>query len=134
MHPEYDGYTNEVVKQADVVCLIIKPCIDVLIHVKILLGFPLMYEMPASVRANDLKFYANYTDLGGPAMTWAMFALGWIDLGEYEQAAKYFLQGCVPVSICMCMCMYLLVRAALILDRARQATISCTDKVISCFS
>ena len=77
MHPEYDGYTDEIVKQADV----------------ILLGFPLMYAMPASVRANDLLFYANHTDLGGPAMTWAMFAVGWLDCGDWDAAAAYFAQG-----------------------------------------
>ena len=77
IHPEYDGYTNEVVKQADV----------------ILLGFPLLYDMPAQVRANDLIFYEPLTDLGGPAMTWAMFAIGWIDLGNYTKAAELFLQG-----------------------------------------
>ena len=77
MHPEYEGYTDETVKQADV----------------ILLGFPLMYDMPASVRANDLLFYGNHTDPNGPAMTWAMFAVGWLDYGDYSQAASYFKQG-----------------------------------------
>jgi hypothetical protein len=33
-HPEYEGYSGELIKQADVV----------------LLGFPLMYDMPEEVR------------------------------------------------------------------------------------
>ena len=59
----------------------------------ILLGFPLLFEMPANVRANDLIYYANYTTTDGPAMTWAMFAMGWLDLANYTQADKLFAQG-----------------------------------------
>ena len=43
MHPEFAGYTGDTVKQADV----------------ILLGYPLAFDMPAHVRANDLIYYAN---------------------------------------------------------------------------
>jgi trehalose/maltose hydrolase-like predicted phosphorylase len=60
IHLEYDGYTNETIKQADV----------------ILLGYPLMYPMSEAVRLNDLNFYSNVTSLEGPAMTWGMTALG----------------------------------------------------------
>jgi trehalose/maltose hydrolase-like predicted phosphorylase len=41
IHLEYDGYTNEEIKQADVV----------------LLGYPLMYPMSDQIRYNDLEFY-----------------------------------------------------------------------------
>ncbi|NXQ69730.1 PGGHG glucosidase, partial [Quiscalus mexicanus] len=70
-HPEYDGYSpGEPVKQADVV----------------LLGFPLMHPMSAEVRRNDLEMYEPVTDPAGPAMTWSMFALGWLELKELQRA------------------------------------------------
>ncbi|RLV97182.1 hypothetical protein DV515_00011997 [Chloebia gouldiae] len=70
-HPEYDGYSpGEPVKQADVV----------------LLGFPLMHPMSAEVRRNDLEMYEPVTDSAGPAMTWSMFAVGWLELKELQRA------------------------------------------------
>ncbi|MDP2435527.1 MAG: hypothetical protein Q8P67_07275 [archaeon] len=74
IHLEYDGYTDETVKQADV----------------ILLGFPLMYPMTSAIRQNDLDFYLNVTDPGGPAMTWAMFSIGYNELGQFELANELF--------------------------------------------
>ncbi|XP_078001372.1 protein-glucosylgalactosylhydroxylysine glucosidase-like [Glandiceps talaboti] len=74
-HPEYDGYTNgTIVKQADV----------------ILLGFPLMYNLTETVRRNDLLYYEKHTDSHGPAMTWGMFSIGWLELGELEKANAVF--------------------------------------------
>ncbi|NXS61491.1 PGGHG glucosidase, partial [Brachypteracias leptosomus] len=70
-HPEYDGYSpGEPVKQADVV----------------LLGFPLMLPMSSEVRRNDLEMYEPVTELDGPAMTWSMFAVGWLELKEVQRA------------------------------------------------
>ncbi|NWX13335.1 PGGHG glucosidase, partial [Aegotheles bennettii] len=70
-HPEYDGYSpGEPVKQADVV----------------LLGFPLMLPMSPEVRRNDLEVYEPVTDPNGPAMTWSMFAVGWLELKEVQRA------------------------------------------------
>ncbi|XP_069757922.1 protein-glucosylgalactosylhydroxylysine glucosidase isoform X2 [Narcine bancroftii] len=72
-HPEFDGYKpGEVVKQADVV----------------LLGYPLMYPMSPQVRENDLVMYEAVTDPEGPAMTWSMFAIGWLELKNATQAQK----------------------------------------------
>ncbi|XP_068073520.1 protein-glucosylgalactosylhydroxylysine glucosidase isoform X2 [Danio rerio] len=65
------------VKQADVV----------------LLGFPLAFPMSPEIRRNDLEMYEAVTDPLGPAMTWGMFALGWLELGEAERAQK-LLQKC----------------------------------------
>jgi hypothetical protein len=69
VHPEYDGYVfGTKVKQADT----------------ILLGFPLAFSHPTftpATLANDLAAYGNCTDAGGPAMTWGMFAVGYIQLG-----------------------------------------------------
>ncbi|TRY97056.1 hypothetical protein DNTS_001462 [Danionella cerebrum] len=77
-HPEFDGYQpGSQVKQADVV----------------LLGFPLNFPMTAEVRKNDLERYEAVTDPLGPAMTWGMFALGWLELGEAERAQE-LLQRC----------------------------------------
>ncbi|XP_060072816.1 protein-glucosylgalactosylhydroxylysine glucosidase-like [Ylistrum balloti] len=73
-HPEYDGYTqDEIVKQADVV----------------LLGFPLLTDMSEEIRKNDLEIYAKVTP-GGPAMTWGMFAIGWLELNDTDKAENLF--------------------------------------------
>jgi len=77
IHPEYDGYSGQVIKQADVV----------------LLGFPLMYEMKNSVRKNDLLYYTPLTDPNGPAMTWSMYAIAWLELEEFENATNNFLRS-----------------------------------------
>eukprot|EP01114_Cavostelium_apophysatum_P022690 TRINITY_DN8295_c0_g1_i1.p1 TRINITY_DN8295_c0_g1~~TRINITY_DN8295_c0_g1_i1.p1 ORF type:complete len:699 (+),score=116.92 TRINITY_DN8295_c0_g1_i1:246-2342(+) len=74
IHPEFDGYKGQTIKQADVV----------------LLGFPLMYPMNSTVRYNDLVYYSNRTDPNGPAMTWGMHAIAWLELGHYENAADIF--------------------------------------------
>ncbi|XP_007885623.2 protein-glucosylgalactosylhydroxylysine glucosidase isoform X1 [Callorhinchus milii] len=72
-HPEYDGYTPGTdVKQADAV----------------LLGFPLMYPMNPEVRRNDLEIYEGATDPDGPAMTWSMFAIGWLELKATARAGQ----------------------------------------------
>ncbi|XP_062577760.1 protein-glucosylgalactosylhydroxylysine glucosidase-like [Saccostrea cucullata] len=73
-HPEFDGYSQgEEVKQADV----------------ILMGFPLMMAMPGDVRRNDLLIYENATP-AGPAMTWGMFAIGYLELNDTAEAARLF--------------------------------------------
>ena len=77
-HPEFEGYKEGAkVKQADV----------------ILLGFPLLINMSVEVRENDLRFYETVTDPDGPAMTKAMFSIGWLDIGEEEKAERSFTQG-----------------------------------------
>ena len=75
-HPEFAGYAlGTQVKQADT----------------ILLGFPFEFAhdtFSAATRAADLVAYEQVTDAGGPAMTWAMFAVGFIELGTaYAGAA-----------------------------------------------
>lgn len=47
IHPEFDGYNGQTIKQADVV----------------LLGFPLMYPMSDTVRYNDLLYYRYHSRL-----------------------------------------------------------------------
>ena len=69
LRPEYDGMPfGQKVKQADT----------------ILLDYPLGFKdarSSAALTANDLNYYALHTDEQGPAMTWAMFAVGYVSLG-----------------------------------------------------
>jgi protein-glucosylgalactosylhydroxylysine glucosidase len=76
VHPEFDGYAGQTVKQADT----------------ILLGYPLNvdFNMTPAVREADLLEYINRTDPNGPAMTWGMFAVGFIELGLWAQADANF--------------------------------------------
>ncbi|XP_076437374.1 protein-glucosylgalactosylhydroxylysine glucosidase-like [Babylonia areolata] len=75
-HPEYEGYDDldTVVKQADTV----------------MLGYPLGMKMDDQVRRNDLTLYEKRGDPNGPAMTWSMFSVNWLDLGETHPAAVNF--------------------------------------------
>ncbi|XP_019617220.1 PREDICTED: acid trehalase-like protein 1 [Branchiostoma belcheri] len=74
-HPEYEGYTTNIqIKQADV----------------ILLGYPLLYNMSEQVYRNDLTIYERVTDVKGPAMTWGIFATGWLQLGNITKANSLF--------------------------------------------
>merc|ERR1711972_429428 len=43
-----------------------------------------MMDMPARVREADLEYYAGRTDIKGPAMTWAMHAIGYMELASRE--------------------------------------------------
>ncbi|XP_077863843.1 protein-glucosylgalactosylhydroxylysine glucosidase-like [Saccoglossus kowalevskii] len=80
-HPEHATYTiGTIVKQADV----------------ILLGFPLMWDAKPGMRQNDLEIYEDVTDPNGPAMTWGMFAVGHLELGNYERAAELFERSYSP--------------------------------------
>lgn len=70
-HPEFDGYKpGEEVKQADVV----------------LLGYPVPFPLSPQVRRTNLEVYEPATDPQGPAMTWSMFAVGWLELKEPGRA------------------------------------------------
>jgi hypothetical protein len=74
IHPEYQGYPGNVVKQADVV----------------LLHYPLGMQMTEEMQKADLEYYSTRTDTHGPAMTWGMHSIGYLDLKEYDQASKFF--------------------------------------------
>ncbi|XP_069866044.1 protein-glucosylgalactosylhydroxylysine glucosidase-like [Dipodomys merriami] len=66
-HPEFDGYEpGEEVKQADVV----------------LLGYPVPFRLRPDVRRRNLEIYEAVTSPQGPAMTWSMFAVGWMELKD----------------------------------------------------
>jgi trehalose/maltose hydrolase-like predicted phosphorylase len=80
IHPEYEGYNGEIIKQADVV----------------LLKFPLMWkgydEVPESVK-NDLVYYENVTDRDSVAMTYGMYSIGWLEEGYLDTAAQLFIKS-----------------------------------------
>lgn len=74
-HPQFQGYKRgEMIKQADAV----------------LLGFPLQYQMNVSTRANDLSYYESVTRKNGPAMTWSMHSVGYLQLENNLKAALTF--------------------------------------------
>lgn len=92
-HPQYQGYKNgTIVKQADA----------------ILGGFPLLYPMNrwkmtrriislfsnyllrSSTRRNDLEAYERATRSSGPAMTWSMFAINYLDINDTIKADQHF--------------------------------------------
>ncbi|CAF1358035.1 unnamed protein product [Adineta ricciae] len=75
-HLEYEGFDlkNTTIKQADVV----------------LLGFPLMWPMTEEIRRNDLLAYEKLTRDDGPAMTWSMHSIGFLELGDFEKAQQLF--------------------------------------------
>ncbi|XP_063691266.1 protein-glucosylgalactosylhydroxylysine glucosidase-like [Bolinopsis microptera] len=73
-HPEYDGYTQgTLIKQASVV----------------LLGYPLGVSMDPDVRRNDIIEYEKCTDRG-PGMTYSMYSIGMLELGQLDTAAELF--------------------------------------------
>ena len=91
-HPEYDGFNGGVVKQADT----------------IMLSFPLGVEMKPATLANDLSVYTAVTTQDGPAMTWAVFAVGWMEVamqpgsswsGNFSRAAHFFDRGYANVQL-----------------------------------
>ncbi|XP_003461364.1 protein-glucosylgalactosylhydroxylysine glucosidase isoform X4 [Cavia porcellus] len=70
-HPEFDGYElGDEVKQADVV----------------LLGYPVPFPLSPDVRRRNLEIYEAVTSPQGPAMTWSMFAVGWMELKDSSRA------------------------------------------------
>ncbi|XP_013098590.2 protein-glucosylgalactosylhydroxylysine glucosidase [Stomoxys calcitrans] len=77
-HPQHVGYMpGQEIKQADT----------------ILLGYPLQFDMHNSTRYNDLLTYENVTRKSGPAMTWSMFAINFLDVGDKKKAIQFFTRG-----------------------------------------
>jgi trehalose/maltose hydrolase-like predicted phosphorylase len=74
LHPEFDGYHGETIKQADVT----------------LLSYPWEADQPAALTAADLDHYVPRTDPGGPSMTDAIHAIVISQLGTPGCAAFTF--------------------------------------------
>jgi trehalose/maltose hydrolase-like predicted phosphorylase len=71
---EYEGYTDAIIKQADVV----------------LLQFPLEWPLAAEVAANNARYYATRIDSAhGPAMTYAIHAILAAEAGDQAQLDEY---------------------------------------------
>ncbi|XP_027436261.1 protein-glucosylgalactosylhydroxylysine glucosidase isoform X8 [Zalophus californianus] len=70
--PEEEKYhlKGEEVKQADVV----------------LLGYPIPFHLSPHIRRKNLEVYEAVTSPKGPAMTWSMFAVGWMELKDPQRA------------------------------------------------
>ena len=66
IHPEFDGYAGQTVKQADVT----------------LLQYPWGVTMSPGLAQNDLDYYNQHTDPGGPSMTDAIAAIDSAALGS----------------------------------------------------
>jgi trehalose/maltose hydrolase-like predicted phosphorylase len=47
-------------------------------------------NMTHEAQLNDCEYYAERTDINGPAMTWGMFAINYLDLQNFTSAARYF--------------------------------------------
>jgi trehalose/maltose hydrolase-like predicted phosphorylase len=81
IHPEYDGYSRQPVKQADVT----------------LLQYPWDVPMPARVARSDLDYYARVTDPGGPSMADAIASIDSSELGTPGCSAySYVLRSADP--------------------------------------
>jgi trehalose/maltose hydrolase-like predicted phosphorylase len=76
IHPEYAGYGNQLVKQADVT----------------LLPYQWQFPMSKRVEQNDLNFYVPRTDPGGPSMDDAVSSIDTAQLGTPGCASFVFTQ------------------------------------------
>lgn len=81
-HPQYDGYHLDIsIKQADVA----------------LLGYPLQFaNIRASTRRNNLNFYTHVTRPTGPAMTWSMHAIGYLETSSTPPNEETFNRTFIP--------------------------------------
>jgi trehalose/maltose hydrolase-like predicted phosphorylase len=79
IHPEYDGYAGDTVKQADVT----------------LLQYPWAVPMAPSLAQSDLDYYHRHTDPGGPSMTDSIGAIDSSALGSPGCSAYAYLQSSV---------------------------------------
>jgi hypothetical protein len=49
-----------------------------------------MWPMTDQVRQNDLLAYEPLTRIDGPAMTWSMHSIGFLELGDFAKAQQLF--------------------------------------------
>jgi len=94
-----------------------------------MLSYPLGYNMSAAVLADDLSFYDGITDqgrllsfavcfccmhvgdlrhakpsmllAGGPAMTWSLFAIGWLNQGTNDTKSRHYFSRFAPAKQCL---------------------------------
>ncbi|KAL3318636.1 Protein-glucosylgalactosylhydroxylysine glucosidase [Cichlidogyrus casuarinus] len=76
---EFEGFSEDTckgIKQADT----------------ILLDYPLMYWQPPDWRRKMLDVYERLTNLDGPAMSWGMFCILSLQLGDSDRAQMHFVR------------------------------------------
>ncbi len=49
-----------------------------------------MWPMSDEIRRNDLLTYERLTRTSGPAMTWSMHSIGFLDLNDFDKADENF--------------------------------------------
>ena len=54
------------------------------------MSYKLKHFIFRSTKRNDLEYYDTKTRENGPAMTWAIHTIGFLDLEDQETAARYF--------------------------------------------
>lgn len=52
----------------------------------VLLGYPVPFPLRPDIRRKNLETYEAVTSPRGPAMTWSMFAVGWMELKDPSRA------------------------------------------------
>jgi trehalose/maltose hydrolase-like predicted phosphorylase len=81
VRPEFEGYSGDTIKQADVV----------------MLTYPWEWSQSATIGRNDLNYYAARTDPDGPAMTDSIHAIDSLALGVAGcPAYSYTLRSVLP--------------------------------------
>jgi trehalose/maltose hydrolase-like predicted phosphorylase len=56
----------------------------------VLLEFPLMWPMNDKIKENNLLAYEPLTRSDGPAMTWSMYSIGFLQLADFNKADEHF--------------------------------------------
>ena len=80
IHPEFDGYSGETIKQADVV----------------MMQYPWQYPMPRQVAQADLNYYIPRVDPSGPSMSDAIHAIDAAALGYPAASYQFLLRSAAP--------------------------------------
>jgi trehalose/maltose hydrolase-like predicted phosphorylase len=80
IHPEFDGYSGETIKQADVV----------------MMQYPWQYPMTQQVAQADLNYYVPRVDSSGPSMTDAIHAIDAAALGADAASYEFLVRSVAP--------------------------------------
>jgi hypothetical protein len=49
-----------------------------------------MWSMSDEIKRNNLLAYEPLTSPNGPAMTWSMHSIGFLDLNDFDKADQHF--------------------------------------------
>lgn len=73
-HPEYEGYSGEMINQADT----------------ILMQYPLGIQFPYNVSYNDLSYYQKKTRKNGYFTGDNAYSIAWLAIGEYDKGVTQY--------------------------------------------